>query len=134
MERVCTEDTGRVSGKLQNSVEQQKRAIDLKIGEVNYIDYKTEYIPLNNNYFPFLYKRKSFQYENEVRLLGDATLLNKPINDGLKIDIDPNHLIERLYIHPRSQNWYKSLVETVVTRLGYTFEIAKSDLESDILL
>jgi len=121
-------------GKLQNSVEQQKRAIDLKIGEVNYIDYKTEYIPLNNNYFPFLYKRKSFQYENEVRLLGDATLLNKPINDGLKIDIDPNHLIERLYIHPRSQNWYKSLVETVVTRLGYTFEIAKSDLESDILL
>ncbi|UYW01563.1 hypothetical protein K5I29_01140 [Flavobacterium agricola] len=121
-------------GKLQNSVEYQDRAIDLQIGEVNYIDYKKEYIPFTDKYFPYLYKRKSFQYENEVRLIGDATQLNKSVNDGLKIDIDPNHLIERLYIHPRSLNWYKNLVQTIVLRLGYSFEIAKSDLESDILL
>ena len=33
------------------------------IGEVNYIDYKKEYIPFDDMFFPFMFKRKSFQYE-----------------------------------------------------------------------
>jgi hypothetical protein len=121
-------------GKLRESIKEQERNINLIIGEVNYIDYKKDYIPFKDNYFPYLYKRKSFQYEHKVRLIGDASNLNRPVNDGLKIDVNPDYLIEKLYIHPRSLNWYKNLVETIVLRLGYTFEIAKSDLESDILL
>ena len=121
-------------GRLKQSIQNQENQIDLHIGEVKYIDYKKEYIPFKDNYFPFLYKRKSFQYENEVRLIADATNLNKHINEGLKIDIDVDKLIEQLYIHPRSQNWYKNLVETIVNRLQYKFPIAKSDLESEIYL
>ena len=43
------------------------------IGEVNYIDYKKEYIPFDNTFFPFLFKRKSFQYEREIRIISDVT-------------------------------------------------------------
>ena len=104
------------------------------IGEVNYIDYKKEYIPFDDLFFPFLFKRKSFQYEGEVRIISDISETNIKINDGLKIDIDINELIEKIYIHPKSENWYKNLVIQLVKQLGFDFEIEKSDLESDILI
>jgi hypothetical protein len=104
------------------------------IGEVNYIDYKKEYIPFDDMFFPFLFKRKSFQYEGEVRIISDISEENIKINDGLKIEIDICQLIEKIYIHPKSENWYKNLVIQLVKQLGFDFEIEKSDLESDILI
>jgi len=85
-------------------------------------------------FFPFLFKRKSFQYEREVRILADLSEQEIKINDGLKIDVDINQLIEKIYIHPKSENWYKKLVIELVSKLGFDFEIEKSDLESDILI
>jgi hypothetical protein len=104
------------------------------IGEVNYIDYKKEYIPFDDLFFPFLFKRKSFQYEREVRIITDVADNNIKLNDGLKINVDISQLIEKIYIHPKSENWYKNLVIQLVTQLGFDFEIEKSDLESDILI
>ena len=104
------------------------------IGEVNYIDYKKEYIPFDDLFFPFLYKRKSFQYEREVRIISDVTQNNLKLNDGLKINVDVNLLIEKIYIHPKSENWYKNLVIQLVAKLGFDISIEKSDLESDILI
>ena len=104
------------------------------IGEVNYIDYKKEYIPFDDMFFPFMFKRKSFQYEREVRIISDLAENNIKINDGIKIDVDVNQLIEKIYIHPKSENWYKKLVIELVSKLDYTIEIEKSDLESDILI
>ncbi len=104
------------------------------IGEVNYIDYKKEYIPFDDMFFPFMFKRKSFQYEREVRIISDLSDTNLKINDGLKIDVDVNQLIEKIYIHPKSENWYKKLVIELVSKLDYNIEIEKSDLESDILI
>jgi hypothetical protein len=104
------------------------------IGEVNYIDYKKEYIPFDDMFFPFLFKRKSFQYEREVRIITDVSENPIKLNDGLKINVDISLLIEKIYIHPKSENWYKNLVIQLVTQLGFDFEIEKSDLESDILI
>lgn len=104
------------------------------IGEVNYIDYKKEHIPFDNAFFPFLFKRKSFQYEREIRIITDVSPLDMKIDNGLKIDVDICTMIEKIYIHPKSENWYKNLVIELVKRLGFDFEIEKSDLESDILI
>jgi hypothetical protein len=104
------------------------------IGEVNYIDYKKEYIPFDDMFFPFLFKRKSFQYEREVRIITDVADSKIKLNDGLKINVDISQLIEKIYIHPKSENWYKNLVIQLVKQLGFDFEIEKSDLESDILI
>lgn len=125
---------------IQSTVERLKNALDSEknheqyIGEVNYIDYKKEYIPFDNTFFPFLFKRKSFQYEREVRIISDVTQSNIKLNDGLKINVDINQLIEKIYIHPKSENWYKNLVIELVSKLGFDFTIEKSDLESDILI
>ncbi|CAD0005038.1 DUF2971 domain-containing protein [Flavobacterium salmonis] len=120
-------------GRLQKAVNPEKN-FDQYIGEVNYIDYKKEYIPFDDSFFPFLFKRKSFQYEREVRIITDTSQSNLKLNEGLKINVDINELIEKIYIHPKSENWYKKLVIELVERLGFGLEIEKSDLESDILI
>jgi hypothetical protein len=120
-------------GRLKEAL-QPERNFEQYIGEVNYIDYKKEYIPFDNTFFPFLFKRKSFQYEREIRVLTDVSTKNITINEGLKINVNINTLIEKIYIHPKSENWYKKLVIELVEKLGFGFEIEKSDLESDILI
>jgi hypothetical protein len=120
-------------GRLKEALQQEKYT-EQYIGEVNYIDYKKELIPFDDAFFPFLFKRKSFQYENEIRVISDVTTQNFTINDGLKINVDINKMIEKIYIHPKSENWYKKLVIEVVSKIGFDFEIEKSDLESDILI
>lgn len=120
-------------GRLQKAMEVEKD-FNQYIGEVNYIDYKKEYIPFDDMFFPFLFKRKSFQYEREVRIIADLSEQDIKINDGLKIEVDICQLIAKIYIHPKSENWYKKLVIELVDKLGFDFEIEKSDLESDILI
>lgn len=120
-------------GRLQEALDHEKE-YEQYIGEVNYIDYKKEYIPFENIFFPFLFKRKSFQYEREVRVISDLTDYELKIENGVKVDIDICRLIEKIYIHPKSENWYKNLVIELSKRLGFDFIIEKSDLESDILI
>lgn len=125
---------------IQSTVDRLKLAVRPEqqfrqyIGQVNYIDYKKEYIPFEDDFFPFLFKRKSFQYEREVRILTNVSGHDMVLNEGLKIDVDVETLIEKVYIHPKSENWYKRLVIELVAKLGFDFRIEKSDLESDILI
>ena len=120
-------------GRLKEALRPENR-IEQYIGNVNYIDYKKEYIPFDDTFFPFLFKRKSFQYEREVRIISDVSAQNISVNEGLKINVDLNQLIEKIYIHPKSENWYKKLVIELVSKLDFKIEIEKSDLESDILI
>jgi hypothetical protein len=120
-------------GRLQKALEPEKN-LKQYIGQVNYIDYKKEYIPFDDMFFPFLFKRKSFQYEREVRIISDTSDTKISINDGIKINVDISQLIDKIYIHPKSENWYKNLVIQLVSKLGFDIEIEKSDLESDILI
>ena len=120
-------------GRLQRAL-QPENQFEQYIGEVNYIDYKKEYIPFDNAFFPFLFKRKSFNYEREIRVISDLSSHNMTIDNGLKVDVDLRHMIEKIYIHPKSENWYKNLVIELVKRLGFNFTIEKSDLESEILI
>ena len=120
-------------GRLQEAVAPEKN-FDQYIGSVNYIDYKREYIPFDDDFFPFLFKRKSFQYEREIRIISDLSAHDIYINDGMKIHVDINRLIDKIFIHPKSENWYKKLVIELLTRLEFDFKIEKSDLESDILI
>ena len=120
-------------GRLQSAL-QADTTYQQSIGEVNYIDYKKEHIPFDDMFFPFLFKRKSFIYEREIRIICDASARVNPVNEGLNISININDLIEKIYIHPKSENWYKKLVIELLKRLDFDFLIEKSDLESDILI
>ena len=120
-------------GRLQKALEPETN-LKQYIGQVNYIDYKKEYIPFDDLFFPFLFKRKSFQYEREVRIISDTSDTAITINDGIKVNVDISQLIDKIYIHPKSEHWYKNLVIELVSKLDFDITIEKSDLESDILI
>ena len=120
-------------GRLQKAL-QADTTYQQSIGEVNYIDYRKEHIPFDDMFFPFLFKRKSFIYEREIRIICDASQRVNPVNEGLNISVNINDLIEKIYIHPKSENWYKKLVIELLNRLEFDFIIEKSELESDILI
>lgn len=111
---------------------------DIYVGSVNYIDYEKDWLPEGNSFYPFMHKRKSFEYENEVRALIQET----PIKDGViatnsangargeKIKIDTNALINEIYLAPTSTKWYRDLVEEIIKKYDMVKPIINSALDS----
>jgi len=113
------------------------------IGTVNYIDHLIDDpIPENNLYYPFLYKRKSFQHENELRaILGETDYLSQNLSPdiqerqkapiGVSIKVDPAKLIKKIFMAPFSPDWQIKLVQSVIRTYGYKFEITKSKMDEE---
>lgn len=120
------------------------------IGEVKYIDYKSDPIEVNTDFSRYLHKRKSFEYERELRaILFDREQLIKsaeglhdklqknevpeifPFADGIFVSVDIDKLIENVYIAPTAPDWFVDIVKAVSQRFGYSFEIVRSSLDDD---
>jgi len=95
-----------------------------------------------NVFDPFLHKRKSFEYEKEIRGLvwilpptGNKGLdwSTDVMDNGMKIDVNISTLIEKIYIAPNASNWFAELVENIVKKYGLNFEIVQSQLNKDPL-
>lgn len=87
------------------------------IGKVTYIDYSKESIPQRNLniFYPFLYKRKSFEHERELRaVLGDLNPQKEPVYVG----VDISTLIEKVYVAPTSEDWFYDLINSIVSNLN----------------
>ncbi len=111
------------------------------LGLVEYIDYNRESIFSKKKYgaCPYFFKRKSFEYENELRCISQRTRFG--VQDpyfkyddnevGINIDIDLENLIESIFVSPYSEEWYFSLVQDIVRRYNVAFPVCKSDLTKD---
>ena len=99
---------------------------DNEIGLVNYIDYKTSYVPPE----PFWYKRQSFAHEREVRAIIDT--LFKPVEArGILEPVNLEVLIEKIIIGPKSPDWFEDLVRSITLRYNYKFEIHRSEMDAE---
>lgn len=111
--------------------------MDIYIGEVQYIDYETEWMPEGNVFYPFLYKRKSFEHEHELRAIIQKLPINKDdkinltqetFNIGLNIPVNLDTLIEKIYLSPASAAWFTDAVRSVVDKYALNKEIVQSSL------
>jgi hypothetical protein len=85
----------------------------VNIGIVNYIDFNSDFIPINDGILNlFLYKTKFFQYENELR----AVIHDTNENDGVLKEVNLNTLIECIYLSPNSPEWFEDLIKSVMDR------------------
>lgn len=105
------------------------------IGTVKYIDYEKEWIPEDGIYHPFLYKRKSFAHEKEIRALiysKDKKVLTplKRDENGISIKLDLNMLIDRIYVSPQAPEWFYDLVADVTLKYNLKKKVEKSALDS----
>ena len=114
--------------KLQESLTNSQERILL--GLVRYIDYETEGFDDNYLLDPFIHKRKNFEHENEVRAIvvkGNASA------EGVKIRVDLERLIERIYVSPSAPRWFAELTSSVANKYGYSFLVEPSRLDESPL-
>lgn len=120
----------------------------IEIGKIKYIEHGKYLIP-PNICLSFLHKRKSFEHEKELRaiivLISDEKIEEpkdkknkKSENDlassGIYIPIDLDILIEKIYISPTSEKWFKDLVESIVKKYKLKTVVKQSDLSKDPVL
>ena len=92
-----------------------------KCGLVKYVDYTKTWIPEADPTLRFFHKRVSFQHEHELRAAIDLDnpelpLLGHVAENGFKLSISTDQLVEEVYIGPRSSDWFVELVTGVCKR------------------
>lgn len=111
---------------------------DARIGMVRYVDYQKQWIPESNPLAPFMFKRLSFEHEQELRILKPlgnlAALQSKrsvPHNQavGELIPCDLKQLIQAVHVAPNAPAWFEDLVQRVVDRYwGSAIPVKRSRL------
>lgn len=103
---------------------------------MEYLDYDTESFEINNVNLPYIHKRKSFEYENELRaIVVEYPSELKPeffdqINKrGINVEVNLDILIEKIYIAPTSPGWFRELVKSITIKYGIDKPIVDSKLD-----
>jgi hypothetical protein len=113
---------------IRSTVSRLKQSIaeesEFYIGEVKYIDFRTEPAPNLNMLIPVFLKRKSFEYEREVRLLsphfpknGEYVDFEAPL-DSKALTVDLNSLIDAIFVSPTAPQWLVPTIQDVLSRFG----------------
>jgi hypothetical protein len=116
-------------------------------GKVNYVDYTGFRIPLDNQYSRFMYKRLSFEFEREGRLIlwaegpdgpawvsedgeysQDSQLQGDKLLPGYNVPVDLDNLVQSVYVAPGSPRWFVDLVTRIPARYGRTWPVVTTDL------
>ena len=111
---------------------------DLFIGKVNYVDYDQTFIPENSTMAPFLYKRRSFEHEKEVRAMmqqipsrDGATDMSQDICDeGKYYEADLSELVHEVVVSPFAGRWFRDLVQSVADRYELFAPVKESPLSN----
>jgi hypothetical protein len=113
-----------------------------RISLVKYIDDATETIPVKKNaYLALIHKRKSYEYEKELRaiitfpdkIFPHGGELPKEILDnfpkGILIPVDLDILIEKIYIAPASPSYIRELLQSITRKYEINKDIMQSSLD-----
>jgi len=115
---------------------------EILIGKVKYIDYKNNTIPKGNIFNPFLYKRKAFEHEKELRavimkfappeeIIGKHILYVDPKWFGIYVKTDLDVLIDKIVVSPNVPDWFIDLVESIVKKYKLNKKLEPSELSKD---
>jgi hypothetical protein len=127
------------------------------IGKVQYLDFSVDWMNewSNNLLQPFVTKRKSFEYEKEIRAVTclpndkvsrhllantateesnifstrEGTVNPKELTDkGKYVSADLHTLVEKVYVAPFAESWFEEVVESLLLKYDLDDVVTKSDL------
>jgi len=94
----------------------------IDIGYVDYIDFGKKFVGVNESFWK---KRKSFEYEREVR----AVITKHNSSElGLLVHCDLSKLIENVYISPYAPSWIVQIINDLNNKYDCKLEVLKSSL------
>lgn len=112
------------------------------IGVVKYVDFDSEVIPEGNTLYPYIRKRRSFEFEREIR--GVLSHPGQVVQDGTvrwggesagppgkSVPVDLDRLVNTVYIAPDAPRWFARLVQSLLARYGRSWVLKRSDLAAD---
>lgn len=118
---------------------------DVRIGMVNYLDYRIDHNGGNNLYKKLLTKRKNFEHESELRAIvtyrPSNNILPDPDNpqrnivnwdafsNGLNIKAKLDTLIEKIIIAPKAASYFKNAVKSVCEKYNIQKPIENSEID-----
>lgn len=102
---------------------QEQLGEEATINPIRYIDYSKQFVGPNEEYWC---KRKSFEYENEVRAIIHDFDSNERLGITKKVDL--NMLIKNVYVSPYAPNWFQDIIIDLIKRYGYAFNVNRSSL------
>lgn len=94
----------------------------IEIGKIQYIDFANRFASPNNSYW---YKRKAFEYEQEVRAV---THVRKAACCGIEKDVDIKKLIAGIYISPYAPKWFEEVVHDIVEKYDLNKPVFYSEM------
>ncbi|ORI12833.1 hypothetical protein [Rhodococcus sp. 1168] len=108
-------------------------------GRIKYLDYERDRLPTNTYTDDYFYKRNSFDFEHEIRLISHAPDLAAYIQANSadetvtwpkvsRIDVDSTKLIQNVFVHPHHANWVRDAIESVSRQFGFQWPIIHSNL------
>jgi hypothetical protein len=124
-----------------------RRSDPLYIGKVDYLDYDKDLLPEHDMLYPFVRKRRSFEFESELRAVithfpegedpeGGVTaeeLREATPVDGLTVAVDVDQLIQAIHVSPAAPDWFFELVSSIVERYEISAEVVRSSLAEEPL-
>ena len=130
----------RLTGSLRRDADHAEVDV-VYVGLVNYIDYATEGFQPEKEFASYLHKRKSFEYEREVRAVCRIKtnlewhhLAPKEMarlhQTGMPIACDLDTLIEAIYISPIAPPYFNEVVRAVCERFGLNKPVMPSSILS----
>jgi hypothetical protein len=113
------------------------------VGVVEYMDYKTDWMPEGNSFYRYMRKRKSFEHEREIRAIiqdvptgpdphGSAASVIRYVANperGRPVPVSVEELFEKIYVAPTSPAWFGALVRRITIKYGLDVPVEQSALD-----
>lgn len=115
---------------IRTSYQKLAKAVDddeTYIGQVQYVNYRTEHISLSNMFAPVMHKRSAFAHEHEVRIIkslrGEVYSVDGNFYEarclegnpqGMLLEVDPESMVDCVYVNPYAPEWYYKVVQSVI--------------------
>lgn len=127
-------------GQLYNSLSNSNDNTVLHYGMVNYINYATENIPINNVMAALFHKNIYFEHEKELRVVAyqvndsntntfDCENFISIKGSGIEMDLNYQSLIEEIRISPYAPTWFFNLVKKIVMKYDLNIPVVSSIIQ-----
>lgn len=117
---------------LETTVGDLRRALgtDFLIVPVSYVDFSRDTIPKEHSLQPFFFKRRTFSWEREVRVVGEMEI-GKRIGSSRLVPVDIGAVFRRVVISPAAPSSYLATVASLLESASLPLPVHESVLGAD---